>query len=66
MTVPSSAVKVHLGVLNAVSRLLTDVEAMRAVFVDPVKSLTSIGQYNDDISKFVSSLGNINQYFEEN
>lgn len=66
MEVPVSAVKVHLGVLNAMSDFLFDLQAMRMVFVDPVKGLTSIGEYNNDLNNFVTALKKINQYFEEN
>jgi hypothetical protein len=66
MNVPSSAVKAHLGVLNASSNILADLEGMRAVLVDPVKSLTVIGQYNAHLNKLMTSLGDVNNYFEEN
>ena len=50
--VPKSAILVHLGLLNALSSVLSNLEAMRVTFTDPVKALTGIGQYNKQMIEF--------------
>lgn len=63
--VPNDAVIVHLGLLNSVSSLLSDLEAMRQMYIDPVRALSGIGQYNKDIANFQISLNKMNAYLEQ-
>ena len=65
MEVPSDATTLHLAVLNSSSNILSDLESMRQVFSDPVKSLSGIKQYSGDINTFVDALGKIQVYFNQ-
>lgn len=64
--VPSRAVSVHLEFLNSVSRLVSDVEAMREISNDPVRSLAGIKQYGPDILTFQNSFKKLNTHFAQN
>jgi len=64
--VPKSAVVVHLALLNAFSNILSDLEAIRVVFTDPVRSLTAVSQYQLDESSLKTALNNINSFFARN
>ena len=64
--VPEKAVTVHLALLNASSNILSDLEGMRLVFVDPVRSLTAVGQYNNHISDLKTAVENIAGFFAQN
>jgi hypothetical protein len=64
--VPQKAVGVHLALLNASSNILSDLEAMRVVFTDPVRSLSAIGQYNRHRLDLKIALENINKFFLQN
>lgn len=65
MEVPSDAVTLHLAILNSLSNILFDVEAMRVVFDDPVRALNGISRYNKDLLNFQNSLININNFLEQ-
>src|SRR3989344_2665539 len=64
--VPKNAVVVHLALLNAFSNILSDLEAIRVVFTDPVRSLTAVSQYQLDESSLKTALNNINSFFARN
>ncbi len=66
MTVPENAVTVHLALLNSFSNLLSDLQGMRMILVDPVRSLSAIGQYNKHNLDFYTALKNMNSYFSIN
>jgi hypothetical protein len=63
--VPKDAVTVHLELLNTSSRVLADIESMKDVYSDPIKSLSGISQYNVDVIDFQNSLKNLNLYFDQ-
>jgi hypothetical protein len=44
---------------------MSDLEAIKAVYTDPVKGLSGIGQYNEDIITFQNSLNAVNAYFTQ-
>ena len=62
--VPSDALEMHLGLINSVSNLVSDVDGMKQIYTDPVKSLSAVSQYNKDVILFQNSLNAINAYFE--
>ena len=62
MEVPVSAVKIHLDVLNASSRVTNDIENIRYALTDPLKALISASQYKTNISSFQTSLTNLYKY----
>ena len=63
--VPLSAVTPHLALLNSISAVVSDLEGMRELYTDPIKALSSITQYNQDITNFQTSLNNLNVYFTQ-
>ena len=63
--VPENAISVHLGLLNTSSNLLSNLEDMREVFSDPVRSLAGMGQYSKHVIDFQNALKNLNAYFVE-
>src|SRR3989338_5599143 len=64
MTVPSSAAEIHLGLLNATSNVASDVLAIKGIYIDPIKSFTSMSQDSEHIENFITALGNIKAFFE--
>ncbi len=65
MSVPADAVQVHLKLLNTSSNLLSNLEAMRATFTDPVRSFAGASQYTDHLSLFLQAIQNMRNYFEQ-
>ncbi len=62
MTVPKDVVTLHLAVLNSYSNVLADLQAMRGIYTDPVKSFASISQYSGHISDLQKVLTDIKTY----
>jgi hypothetical protein len=60
--VPRDAVQAHLDLMNSSSNLLSDLEAARVTFTDPVRGLTGIGQYVEHLTGFQTATNNINAY----
>ncbi len=61
--VPSDAVKTHLELINSISSLEANIEAMRESLNDPVKAMSGISSYNQNLFNFTTALKNINLYF---
>lgn len=61
--VPESGVNVHLDLVNSVSSLEANIEAMRSSLSDPVKAMAGVSSYNQNILNFTSALKNMNLYF---
>lgn len=64
--VPEKAVKAHLELVNATSNVLSDLEALRVAFSDPIRSLTTISAYESHIFDFKKAIQNIKTYFVQN
>ncbi len=60
--VPIKGSKTHLELVNSLSKVLSDVEAMRVLFVDPVRSFAAINQYPTDADEFINSLNAMSSY----
>ncbi len=60
--VPSSAVNVHLSLMNSVSNIAITTESMKELYNDPVKAMIGLSQYNTYIASFQKSLTSINSY----
>lgn len=60
--VPRDAVQAHLDLMNSSSNLLSDLEAARVTFTDPVRGLSGIGQYVEHLTGFQTATNNINAY----
>jgi len=64
--VPEKAVVVHLSLLNTSSNILSDLEALRVVFTDPVRSLTAVSQYPGHELDLKTAIENLNIFFIQN
>ncbi|MBA3733111.1 hypothetical protein H0W91_01910 [Patescibacteria group bacterium] len=64
MEVPVDVVTMHLALLNSASSVLADLEALRVIFTDPVKSLSVGNQFANDTINFQTSLTNLQAYFK--
>ncbi len=64
--VPQKAVKVHLELVNATSNILSDLEALRVAFSDPIRSLTTISAYESHVFDFKKATQDIKTYFVQN
>ncbi len=62
--VPEDAVEIHLGLVNAVSSMLTDLKSMRILFVDPVKSLVVISNYQQHTIDIKLATEKLQVYFK--
>jgi hypothetical protein len=62
MEVPTKAIAVHLGFLNAISNVMSDMESMREINADPVRSIIGMSQYNKHLTDFQIALTNMNAY----
>lgn len=64
MEVPGDALEVHLRLLNVTSSLVEDLEAMKEVYSDPVRSFIGANSYMQDIARLQIALKNINTYLD--
>lgn len=60
--VPQDAVQVHLDIINSSSNMLSDLEAIRALFTDPVKGLSGVSQYTAHLANFQTAVENMSTY----
>lgn len=63
--VPYDVVTLHLEFLNTTSNILANIESMRQSFVDPVRSLSAIKQYQDNIVVMYAVLKKFSIYFSQ-
>lgn len=66
MEVPESFALLHVSALNTFESILTDVEAMKLAFTDPLYALARTKGYEDDATALYESLQKINQKLSEN
>lgn len=59
--VPEGALNIHIAMINSVSNLLSDLEAMRSYVKDPIKSLSAFGLYEKHVKDFQTALNATNQ-----
>lgn len=65
MEIPSDSVTVHLAYLNACSNILSDLEGMRQLNIDPARSLVSMSHYIEDAQMLEQATFDINKYFSK-
>ncbi len=65
VSVPPSAVAVHLGLVNAFSNIISNLSDMRMIFSDPARSLSGMSQYTKNIQELNVALNNLNNYFSQ-
>jgi len=58
-TVPSTMVKEHLNLLNAVLAVRNDIIAMQELFADPIVALLRLQRYQDDLLGLSNTLSDI-------
>jgi hypothetical protein len=66
VTVPSKAVEVHLRYINAYSKIVMSLKAMKDTFKDPVSSLVLLGKYPDAITELHRSFIDARAFFSRN
>lgn len=62
INVPEDAVQAHLNLINSSSNILSDLEAARVTFTDPVRGIAGIGQYVEDLTNFQTATNDISAY----
>ena len=62
ITVPREAVSFHLNLLNSLSNTLADLESIRVLFSDPVRSLAGINSFDEHRTSLVASINAISLY----
>ncbi len=62
ISIPSDAVSIHLEILNAMSNVLSNIEAMRLTFSDPVKSFVGVSQYKKHALDLSLAMKKLNDY----
>lgn len=62
ISVPEGAVNIHLDLINASSQILSDLESMRVVLSDPVRSFSALNKYPGNLNRYASVLSNLNIY----
>jgi hypothetical protein len=62
--VPKDAVTLHLALLNSISDILANLEALRVVSSDPLKAFVGLSQYSQHILQMQSSLNSLSAYFK--
>jgi hypothetical protein len=65
MTIPSDAVQVHLAFVNAASNILSNTEAMRNSFADPIRSLAALSQFPQHQQDIQNALLQIRIYLKK-
>lgn len=60
--VPRIAVNIHLALLNSLSNILSDLEAMRVLETDPMRSFIAINQYDANLSNLMNALSTMSRY----
>lgn len=63
--VPSSAVAVHLNLMNAVSGIVVTTEALKANESDPARAMIGLSQYSYYINNFQKRLSEMNTYLSK-
>lgn len=66
ISVPRDVQQLHLDLLNSSSNVLSDLEAMRVSFSDPVRGISGIGQYTNHLTDFQNAIIRINKYIGVN
>ncbi|KND47995.1 MAG: hypothetical protein AB201_00110 [Parcubacteria bacterium C7867-006] len=63
--VPESAISVHLNLMNAVSALVVNTEAMKEIYNDPVRAMMGLSQYTSYTTNFQKRLAEMNSYLSK-
>jgi hypothetical protein len=70
---PKDFADVHLNLINSISKLVSDIEAFRGMFEDPLVGITAVSSYFKDVANLKLSVVDIavmleekGAYFEEN
>lgn len=61
--VPPSALNVHIGLVNSLSDLLATIKSMRAMYVDPLRSLKGFTHYVEIMPVMIKSLADLRDFF---
>ena len=64
LQIPSDAVIIHLNLINSISNLLSNTEAMRNAITDPIRGFAALSQYRKHIADMKTATVNINSYLD--
>jgi hypothetical protein len=64
INVPKDAVELHLAILNSISNILANVEAMRVTLTDPVRSFAGVSQYKQHVLDIDAAMIKLTEYFK--
>lgn len=59
---PKEAIIAHLSLINAYSNVVTNLDALYAIFSDPVSSLVGIAQYDESVNSLKIAIGEMNKF----
>jgi hypothetical protein len=62
--VPGDATSLHLELVNDLSKILSDLQAIRQTFTDPVKALSAVNTYKQDYTNLVLVVQKLEVYTE--
>jgi len=62
--VPAEVTSLHLEFVNSISKVLSDLQAIRGSFIDPVKSLAALSTYKQDYTDMGSAIQKLETYMQ--
>ncbi len=65
MEVPEAAIPMHLNLLNASSKILSNLEAIRSAVSDPVKVFSVVGDYTTNMQNFGKAVTTLNAFLSK-
>ncbi|MEK7574799.1 MAG: hypothetical protein AAB511_01050 [Patescibacteria group bacterium] len=63
MTVPKSALPVHIALTNGAAGMAWSITGLSYILTDPIKALPGVAGYGENFQAFIKSLGGFNKYF---
>lgn len=64
ITVPKSAVKSHLDLMNGASMMAWSITGLSYLYSDPMKAIPGVAGYSEAFQKFILSIHSFHDYFE--
>ena len=64
VSIPNDAVDLHLALINSLSNVLSNVQSLRQLAKDPVKSFAGLSQYDQHTQDLTSAIKDLGIYFE--
>lgn len=64
LTVPKSALEIHLALANAASAMSWSITGLQYILTDPVKAVPGVASYSDNFQNFFTALHAFRGYFD--